>query len=210
MDAEGLFTIVFILALLSIPFGLGFSLSRSIRKRKQIENLYASVQCRSGRVVGYTDPKYDPDIVGDHYIVVEYMSDQNEAIWAEAGGRRKADHPVNSVVVVMCDPHDKRRVTIVFTQNVLRLGINIEKNLGLAINLVFTGLILATVFQYHGIAPKILIPFCISYAVGLLCGAVINTTRRRDDAWTLQDRSARTIRLKAAQQDGIVPCYLKE
>lgn len=210
MDAEGLFSIVFILVLLSIPFGLGFHLWKSIRTRKDIESLYAAAACRSGRVVGYTETAYDPDIVGEHYIVVEYTTDRNEPDWAEAGGHKRADYPVNSAVYVMCDPQDARRVMIVHTRAAAQLGVRIEKNLGLVINLVFTALILASVYQYHALAPDILAPFFASYVAGMLCGAMMKKTGVRDGTWALQERRARHNRMEVAQRNGDVPCYLKE
>lgn len=210
MDAEGIFTVIFILVLLAIPFGLGLHLWRAIRQRKKIENLSSEVKRGSGRVVGYTERRYDPENSGDHYAVVEYLSDQNEVVWAESEGCNKEDHPINAKVDVMYHPRDERRVTLFLTQEIQRLRFTFEKNLGLAFNFIFTIFVLATVFQYHGHAPNILIPLFVSYLAGLLFGAMTKDTRRWEEKARMQDSDERNRRLRVAQQRGDVPCYLKE
>jgi hypothetical protein len=210
MDPESIFTIIFILVVLSIPFGLGLGLWRAASKRKEIENLFSEAKYSFGRVIGYTERQYDSENIGHYYAIIEYLSDQNEAVWAETESCNKDDYSINSKIEVMCHPRDKRMVMIVLTQNLLRVRFNFEKNLGLFVNLIFTTFILATVIYYHGYAPHILIPLFLSYSAGFLFGVITKNKSQLEEKLRIKDVEERNKRLIAAQQKGDIPCYLKE
>lgn len=210
MDPENIFTIIFIIVVLSIPFWLGLSLRKAIRKRKEFERLFSGVKLRSGRVVGYTERRNDTENIGDYYAVIAYLSDQTETIWAETGGCGKDDHIINAKLDVICHPHDARLVTVVLTQEILRRGLSFEKNLELVLNVLFTFIVLATVLYYYGFDPKISIPLLSSYAAGFICdGLTRNKNTQEGKLWN-RDCKDRDRRLSAAQHQGVIPCYLKE
>ncbi len=209
MTPESIFTIVFIIVVLSIPFALGLGLWRAISKRKEIETLYSEAKYISGRIIGYTERAYDSENTRHHYAIVEYLSDQNEVLWAETDGCNKEDYSINSDVNLMYHPRDKRYVMVVLTQDILRMRLNFERYLGLFINIVFTIFILASAI-YYGYGPHILISLFLSYFAGFAFGAITKNKCKLEEKSRIQASEDRNKRLISAQEKGDTPCYLKE
>lgn len=182
---------------------------RSVSKRKEIENLFSETKYISGCVIGYTERKHDTENTRHHYAIIEYISDQNEVIWAENEGCNKGDYSIKSEVNLMYHPRDKRNVMIALSQDHPRIQANFEKNLGLSINILFTLFIFSSV-AYYGHGYPILISFLLSYSGGFVFGAVTKNKNKREEDLRIQDSEARNKRLIAAQEKGEIPCYLKE
>ena len=209
MSPENIFTVIFIIVVLSIPFGLGLGLWRAISKRKEIENLYSEAKYITGRVVGYTERRYDPENTRHHYTIVEYLSDQNEVLWAETDSCNKEDYSINSEVNLMYHPRDKRYVMVVLTQDILRMRLNFERYISLFINIVFTIFIFVSVI-YYGYGSHILISIFLSYVVGFAFGAITKNKSKLEEKLRIQESEDRNKRLILAQEKGEIPCYLKE
>lgn len=172
MSPEDIFFILFIGILLLIPFGLGVNLSRSFRRRKEIEILFSERKYRSGRVIGYTKRKYDTENMDDYYMVIEYMSDQGEPLWAEGDSCNKNELLINSEINIMIHPRDERCVWREISLDHTKILINVEKNIELFFNLIFTVIIIGTVIYYKGYAAHLFIPLLLAYAVGLAFGSI--------------------------------------
>ena len=210
MDPESIFTIIFIIVVLSIPFGLGLGLWRAISKRKEIENLFSEAKYSSGRVIGYTKRKYNTENIGDYYIIIEYLSDQGKVIWAEGDSCEKDAYSINSKIKLMFHPRDKRYVMRVLAQDLARVRTSFEKNVDLFINIIFTILILASVLYYYGYTPHFLTPLLLSYSIGFVFGAITKSKSKLDEKSRIQNSEDRNKRLITAQEKGDIPCYLEE
>jgi len=209
MNPEAIFTIIFITVLLLIPFGLGLHLSRSLRKRKDIETLFSETHRRSGRIIGYTKRKYDTENIGDYYPIIEYISDAGERLWAEGDSCDKDDYSINSTIKILFHPRDERHVMPVLTEEQARMRMKFEKNIELFANLIFTVFILGTFIHYKGASPHLLILLFLTYAVGFVFGAVLST-KKSDEKLRIRHSKVRNQRLVAAQAKGFIPCYLEE
>lgn len=209
MNPEDIFTILFVGILLIIPFGLGTNLSRSLRRRKETQTLFSELMYGFGRVIGYTKRKYDTENMGDYYMVVEYMSDQGELLWAEGDSCHKNALPINSEISIVFHPRDKRSVRRALTQGHTKVHEEIEKNVELFLNLTITVIIIGTVIYYKGYAAHLFIPLFLSYAVGLAFGAIV-TGKKSDEKLRVRHSKNRNERLMVAQAKGSIPCYIEE
>tara|TARA_R110002072_G_scaffold79879_4_gene183885 strand:- start:465 stop:1094 length:630 start_codon:yes stop_codon:yes gene_type:complete len=209
MTPESIFTIIFIIVVLSILFGCGLGLWRAISKRKEIENLFSEAKYISGRVIGYTERKYDSENTRHHYAIVEYLSDQSEVVWAETQSCNKGDYSINSEVNLMYHAHNKRDVMVVLIQDTLKMQLSFERNLELFINVIFTTLILVSVI-YYGYGTHILIFLLLSYSAGFAFGAITKNKSKLEEKLRIQYSKDRNKRLIPAQEKGETPCYLKE
>lgn len=209
MDPESIFTIIFIIVVLSIPFGSGVWLWRAISKKKEIENLFSEAKYISGRVIGYTERRHDSENTRHHYAIIEYLSDQNEVVWAETEACNKDDYSIHSEVNVMYHPRDNRRVIVVLTQGILKTRFSFEKYFGLFVNFIFTFFIFASVISY-GYGPHALTFLFLSYSAGFIFGAITKNKSTLEEKLRVQHSAARNKRLIAAQNKGEIPCYLKE
>lgn len=208
-NPEAIFTIIFIVIILLIPFGIGVNLSRALRKRRNIETLFSEAKYCPGRVIGYTKRKYDSENMGDYYPIIEYRSDKGKRIWAEGGSCDKDAHSINAKVDLMVHPLDERYVTVVFTQDLMRVRVTFEKNLEIFVNIVATVFVISCVVYYKKYALSQLVPLLLSYVLGFVFGIFFSGSKTEDKVRLTQSRD-RHKRLVTAQQKNVTPCYLEE
>jgi len=208
-NPEAIFTIIFIVVILLIPFGIGANLSRALRKRKDVETLFSDAKYCSGHVIGYTKRKYDSENTGDYYPILEYGSDKGKRIWAEGESCDKDEFSISSKVELLVHPLDERYVTFVLTRDLMRVRAGFEKNLEVFINIVATVFVISCVVYYKKYALSQLVPLLLSYLLGFVFG-IIFSGRKTEDKVRLRHSRDRHNRLITAQQKNVIPCYLEE
>lgn len=209
MTPESIFTIIFMIISLSIPFGLGLGLWRAIGTKREIDALLSESIQSTGRVVGYTERTFDPDNITQHYAVIEYPTDRDEVVWAESEGCDKGAWPINAEVEVMYHPRDRRSVMVVADKHRLRLRIGFEKSVLLVTNLIFAILIF-TSLAYYRYPWSVIITLLFVYLGGFVFGAIIKSKNRHEERTRVLQSKLRDDRLIAAQRVGNIPCSLKE
>lgn len=209
INPEAIFTIVFIVVILLIPFGIGENLSRSLRKRKDIESLFSDAKYCSGHIVGYTKRKYDTENTGDYYPIVEYRSDEGLRIWAEGESCDKDAHRINAKIELMVHPLDERYVIFVLSQDLMRWRTSFEKNLEIFVNIIATVFVISCVVYYNKYAPSQLGTLLLCYVVGIGFGMIFSG-RKTQEKIRLRHSRDRHKRLIAAQDKNVIPCYLEE
>lgn len=178
-NPEALFTIIFIVVILLIPFGIGANLSRALRKRKDVETLYSEAKYCSGHVIGYTKRKYDSENTGDYYPIIEYSSDKGERIWAEGQSCNKDEYSIKSKIDLLVHPLDERYVITVLTRDIMRVRTGFEKNLEVFINFVATVFVISCVVYYKKYALSHLALLSLSYILGCVFGIILAAEKPR-------------------------------
>jgi len=208
MDFEVLFGILFILVLLAIPSFLGLGLWKAVNKRAEIEALFSQAQYALGNVIGYTQRRYDPENTHDHFVIIKYQNG-GKTIWAEGDSCNKGDFLLNSEVKIMFHQRDPRYVKMVISNDILKMQVQFEQYIGLALNLVMTVLIFGAVFYYYG-AGWHMVVFLLCYVFGFLFGVITKMRNKLDEQMRINEQKHRDIRLTTGQKQGDIPCFLNE
>lgn len=201
MDAESIFSFVFVGFVAFIPFSLAYSLGKEIFNHyERLPALISRVKETKARVVGYT-LGYPSDSSGDYYAVVEFKTENGDVIWAENSAQKNKDYAIEKEVLISYHPDDPRHVTIGDYRHLMKGG-KIMLYIVAAFSLIVS---LSLLFYFK-------FPSMMSYLItgGYLSGFILgyrfgtNADLKNEKAM----RKTRDERLIAAQQEGKVPCNL--
>lgn len=209
---ETVFTIIFVGVLLSIPLLLGRSFYRALSKRKRLAGEVPHLRHTSARIIGFTKIKdVSESSFREHYPIVEYQTDENEVIWAEAQPCKEGMFGLNTFVEILCRPDRPCSVRVVQSPDQMRVFVAIEKNVEIALSLLGICLLIAVAIWFHGLALHILGPVFILLVSGYVLGHLTKRAfwKREDRREELQYQNL-CDRLAAAKNNGSVSAELTE
>lgn len=204
MDAESLFSIVFVGFVAFFPFKLAHWVGTDLfHKNELIRDILPRVKESVGTVIGYTKG-HSNESGGDYHAIIEHKINETDVIWAENSGQRNKDYyAIGKDVSFSYDSNDPRYVTI-GDYRMLMKGDAIMRYAVLAFSLLVTGSLLSY-FKFPSSISYLIIG---AYLVGLLLGYRFGPFFRSDLKSKKRAQERRDKRLSEAQEIGEIPCDL--
>lgn len=204
MDAESLFSIVFVGFVAFFPFHLAHWVGTNLfHKHTTWPEILPRVRESVGKVVGYTKGHYN-ESGGDYHAVIEHKINDTDVIWAENSKQENKDYyTIGQEVSFSYDSDDPRYVTT-GDYRMLMKGEAIMHYALVAFSLLVTGSLLSYFRFPSSISYLIVGAYLSGLALGYRFGPFFRSDLKRKKS--AQER--RDKRLSAAQEIGEIPCDL--